>query len=167
MSTIRKAKEKQVKIISDKLKKSKSIVVAEYHGLTVAQLQELRLQLQEKDVELTVYKNRIFKIATKENGFEDINAELTGPNIYAFGMSDDISPAKILANFAKKNKALKLKAGTYEGKVIGLEELQLVASLPSMEEALGMLANSLLAPIKQIGISLNLLKEEGHLSDSK
>ncbi len=167
MSALRQAKETQVKEISKKISDSQAFVVAEYRGLTVNDLETLRTELREKDVELKVYKNRIFKIAAKENGFEAINEELTGPNIYAFGMKDDISPAKILAKFAKKHKALKLKAGTFEGKVINLEELQVVASLPSLEEALGMLANSLIAPVKQMGISLNLLVEEGHIGGEK
>ncbi len=167
MSVFRKAKEAQVKEISKKISDSQAIVVAEYHGLTVADLQELRLQLGEKDVELKVYKNRIFKLAAKESGIEAINDELTGPNIYAFGMSDDISPAKVIAEFAKKHKALKLKAGTYEGKVIGLQEVLEVATLPTYEEALTKLALALMTPLKDTSISLNLLVEEGHIGGSK
>ncbi|TCG10479.1 50S ribosomal protein L10 [Mycoplasma todarodis] len=157
----------KVKEISEKISQSAGLVVAEYHGLTVTELQELRNLSAEKDVELKVYKNRIFKIAAKENGIEAINTELVGPNIFAFGKSDDISPAKVLAEFAKTHDALKLKAGTYEGKVIGLEEVLQVATLPSLEEALTMLATSMMAPLKYISVGMNTLVEDGLIGTSE
>ncbi|CAM9104158.1 50S ribosomal protein L10 [Mycoplasma marinum] len=163
MSALRQAKEAQVQEISTKISTSAGLVIAEYHGLTVTELQELRTLAEEKDVELKVYKNRIFKIAAKENGIEAINEELVGPNIFAFGKTDDISPAKVLAEFAKKHEQLKLKAGTYEGQVIGLEEVLKVATLPSLEEALTMLAMSMMAPLKYTSVGLNTLVEEGHI----
>ncbi|NQZ28960.1 MAG: 50S ribosomal protein L10 [Mycoplasmatales bacterium] len=167
MNALRQAKETQVKEISEKISQSAGLVVAEYHGLTVAELQELRNLSAEKDVELKVYKNRIFKIAAKENGIEAINTELVGPNIFAFGKSDDISPAKVLAEFAKTHDALKLKAGTYEGQVIGLEEVLQVATLPSLEEALTMLATSMMAPLKYISVGMNTLVEDGLIGTSE
>ncbi len=161
MNAFRQAKETQVKEISEKISNSVGLVVAEYHGLTVTELQELRNLSAERDVELKVYKNRIFKIAAKENGIEAINTELVGPNIFAFGKSDDISPAKVLAEFAKTHKDLKLKAGTYEGKVIGYEEVLEVATLPSLEEALTMLATSMMAPLKYVSVGMNTLVSDG------
>ncbi len=163
MNALRQAKEIKVKEISNKISQSAGLVIAEYHGLTVAEIQELRTLSAEKDVELKVYKNRIFKIAAKENDIEAINKELVGPNIFAFGKSDDISPAKVLAEFAKTHAALKLKAGTHEGKVIGLEEVLKIATLPSLEEALTILAMSMMAPLKYTSVGLNTLVEEGYV----
>jgi len=163
MNANRIAKESQVKEIVEKINASEALVVAEFAGLTVSETQELRSQLKEKGVELKVYKNRLVKLAMEEAGFGEINTELTGPNAFAFGMEDGISPAKVLAEFAKKHEALRIKAGTYEGKVIDLEELKIIATLPSMEEALTMLAMSMLSPIKNVGIGLNILTTEGHL----
>lgn len=163
MSENRIAKESQVKEIVEKINASEALVVAEYAGLTVKEIQELRKQLKEKGVELKVYKNRLVKLAMEEAGFKEINSELTGPNAFAFGMEDGISPAKILAEFAKKHEALKLKTGTYEGKVIDLAELQVIATLPTFEEALTMLAMSMLSPLKNVAVGLNMLVTEGHL----
>lgn len=163
MNANRIAKESQVKEIVEKINASEALVVAEYAGLTVKETQELRAQLKEKGVELKVYKNRLVKLAMEEAGFGEINSELTGPNAFAFGMEDGISPAKVLAEFAKKHEALKLKAGTYEGKVIDLEELQVIATLPSFEEALTMLAMSMMAPLKYVSVGMNTLATEGHL----
>ena len=163
MNANRIAKESQVKEIVAKINASESLVIAEYAGLTVKQTQELRDNLREAGVELKVYKNRLFKIAAKEAGFDDLTTELVGPNAFAFGMEDGISPAKVLAEFAKTNDALKLKMGTYEGKVIDAEEVMQIATLPSYDEALTMLAMSMLSPIKFVGSGLHMLATEGHL----
>ena len=163
MNANKQVKHNQVKEISEKISSSKAMVVAEYAGLSVKELQALRKDLKAHGVEIKVYKNRLFKIAAKEAGFETLETDLIGPNIYAFGMEDEISPAKVLSQFAKEHEALKLKAGTYEGKVINAAELAVIATLPSYEEALTMLAMSMLAPIKYVGSGLHMLVEEGKL----
>ncbi|MCK5945772.1 MAG: 50S ribosomal protein L10 [Mycoplasmataceae bacterium] len=164
MKTSRQIKEDVVREISEKISNSKSLIVASYEGLTVKELQELRSLLSEKNVELKVFKNRLFKIAIDQTDFKEINKEVTGQNIFAFGLDDDISPAKILSKFAKDHEKLVIKAGTYEGKVIDAAGVNEVATLPTMEEALTKLALALLTPIKDLGVGLNLLVEEGHLS---
>lgn len=166
MTTNRRAKEEQIKEISAKISAAKSLVVAEYAGLTVKNLQALRKDLKAKGVELKVYKNRLFRVASNEAGY-NLDESLIGPNIYAFGMEDDISPAKVLAKFAKKHEALKLKAGIYEGNVIDSTGVAEVATLPSLEEALTMLATSLLAPVNYIGKGLHLLTTEGKLESTQ
>lgn len=160
MNNNQKAKRLVVEEIQHKIQKSKAIVVAEFAGITVKELQELRKQLKPHGVELKVYKNRLFKIAAANAGFKELETSLANANIYAFGMTDEIAPAKILAEFAKTNKALVLKSGTYEGKVLSHKELMTVATLPSYEEALAMLANSLISPIKFIGSGLHMLVKE-------
>ncbi|NQZ65760.1 MAG: 50S ribosomal protein L10 [Mycoplasmatales bacterium] len=162
-----KIKTEVVKEISNKINSSQSLVVAKYAGLTVKEFQDLRAQLAEKDVELKVYKNRLFKIAAREANLEELEESLTGANVFAFGMSDDISPAKILANFAKNHKALELKAGTYEGKVLDTDGINSIATLPSFEEALTILANQLMSPVKFIGVGLHQLTEGDFLESSK
>jgi len=162
MNANRQNKEAIVKEISQKLKDSQALVVATYAGLSVKEISQLRFELAEKGVEFKVYKNRLFKIAAKEAGL-DILESLTGPNAFAFGMEDDISPAKVIASFAKKHKVVKFVAGTYEGKVVGVEELNEIATLPTMEEALTKLALALMTPLKDTAIGLNMLVEEGHL----
>lgn len=165
MNANKKAKAAEVSEISQKISKAQSLVVVEYSGLTVKQFQALRKELKTKDVELAVYKNRLFKIAADEAGFQALENDLVGQNAFAFGYSDDIAPAKILAKFAKDNEALKLKAGTYEGKVISASELAVVATLPSYEEALTILATQLLSPVKFIGVGLHQLIKEGKINE--
>ena len=165
MNANKQIKVNLVKEITEKLNNSQAIVVADYSGLTVKEFQMLRKSLKEKDVELKVYKNRLFKLAAKEAGIGEIETSLTGANVFAFGMSDDISPAKILAAFAKDHDSLELKAGTFEGKVIDANAVHEVATLPSFEEALTMLATQLLSPVKYVGVGLNQLVEDGHLEN--
>lgn len=164
MNANKQAKVEVVKEIADKIQRSQAVVIAKYDGLTVKEFQTLRNQLREKDVELKVYKNRLFKIAAKEAGIGELETSLTGANVFAFGMSDDISPAKVLAAFAKDHEALELKAGTFEGKVLDAAGINEVATLPSLEEALTMLATSLIGPVRYIGTGLHQLTEGDHLS---
>ena len=165
MNANKQAKVNVVKEISKKIADSKGLVVAKYDGLTVKEFQSLRQQLKENDVELKVYKNRLFKLAAKEAGLSELDPTLTGANVFAFGMSDDISPAKVLAAFAKDHEALELKGGTYEGKVVDATGINEVATLPSLEEALSMLAMQLISPVKFVGVGLNQLVEEGHIKN--
>lgn len=165
MNENKKVKVAAVKEVAEKLKASKAVVVAEYAGLTVKEIQELRHHLHESGVELKVYKNRLFKIAANNAG-HNLDKHLVGPNLYAFGMDDEISPAKILVEFSKNHPSLKLKGGIYEGKVIDDQGIAEIASLPSLHEALTMLATSLLAPVSQMGKGLFLLVDEGKLSGS-
>ena len=164
MNANKQAKVNVVKEITDKFNASKSVVVAKYAGLTVSEFQDLRKQMAAKDVEIKVYKNRLVKIAAKEAGFEELNNSLTGANVFAFGMSDDISPAKVLAEFAKNHKVVELVAGTFEGKVIDAQGVNEVATLPTLEEALSMLAMQLISPVKFVGVGLHQLTEGDFLS---
>jgi large subunit ribosomal protein L10 len=167
MNSIRKQKTQQVDQLTSKLKDSSALVVFSYHGLSVPAMQELRQKLTENDVELKVYKNRLVKIAAKNAGYEDLNKSLIGPNAFAFSASDDIAPAKIISEFAKKHESLKMIAGTYENKVVFSEELLSIAALPSMEEALTMLASSLLSPLRYIAVGLNMIKDLDSKSEVK
>lgn len=163
MNENKTAKVAIVKEISEKIAKSEGFVVAKYDGLSVKEFQTLRLLLAEKDVDIKVYKNRLFRIAAKDAGFEALSDSLKGANVFAFGMSDDISPAKVLAEFAKDHKALELKSGTFEGKVVDKAGIEEVATLPTLEEALTMLATQLLSPVKFVGVGLHQLIEGDHL----
>ena len=117
------AKKVVVEEIAGKFNDSQSAVVVEYRGLSVAEVTELRKALREEDVEFKVYKNKLVQRATESAGYAEINDKLVGPNAIAFGHSDAVAPARILANFAKDHEALVIKAGIVEGKVLEVEEI--------------------------------------------
>ncbi|TQC51617.1 50S ribosomal protein L10 [Mycoplasmopsis mucosicanis] len=159
-SNFKLMKKEQSKEIAKKIADAKALVVAEYRGLTVQELTNLRVEAKKAGVELVVYKNRIFKYALANTEFESLGELLVGPNIYAFSNEDELSAAKVLSKFAKENKLLVLKAGIFEGKVIDAKGVAEVASLPNYEEALGILARSLISPLQQLSLSLKLYSEK-------
>ena len=110
------AKKVVVEEITGKFNDSQSAVVVEYRGLSVAEVTELRKALREEDVEFKVYKNKLVQRATESAGYAEINDKLVGPNAIAFGHSDAVAPARVLANFAKDHEALVIKAGIVEEK---------------------------------------------------
>lgn len=159
-SNFKLMKKEQSKEIAKKIVDAKALVVAEYRGLTVQELTNLRVEAKKAGVELVVYKNRIFKYALANTEFESLGELLVGPNIYAFSNEDELSAAKVLSKFAKENKLLVLKAGIFEGKVIDAKGVAEVAALPNYEEALGILARSLISPLQQLSLSLKLYSEK-------
>ena len=133
--------------IQDKFSNAKSTVVVEYRGLTVHQLNTLRRELREENVEFKVYKNSMVTRATTAAGYADLNDQLTGPNALAFG-EDAVAPSRILARFAKNNTDLIIKGAVVEGKVVGIDIINELASLPNRDGMLSMLLSCLQSPIR-------------------
>ena len=143
------AKKVVVEEIAGKFKESQSAVLVEYRGLSVADVTELRRALREEDVEFKVYKNKLVQRATESVGYADLNDKLVGPNALAFGKSDAVAPARILAKFAKTHDDLVIKAGIVEGKVLGEDEIKEIAKLPGREGMYSMLLGMLQAPVSK------------------
>ena len=113
---------------------NESIMIAQYQGLNVVQLDDLRKQLREKGIILKITKNRITKIAIKDTHCKDLEKFFTGPTAAAIS-SDPIMTAKILTKFSKSNDKLKIIAGFMDGKVLDQNEVANIATLPTLEEA--------------------------------
>lgn len=144
--TVLETKKGIVNEISEKLKSAGSSVVAEYRGLSVAEVTELRRALRAEDVEMKIYKNTMALRAAEDAGFEELKDILTGPNALVFGQ-DETAASRILAKFAKKHKALVLKGGIVEGKVVGVDTINELSKLPNREGMLSMLLSVLQAPV--------------------
>lgn len=160
MSSVLEQKQQLVAEIAEKLRASKSTIIVDYRGLNVAQVTELRKQLREAGIEFKVYKNTLTRRAVAELGLEGLDETLTGPNAIAFSNDDVVAPAKILNEFAKKNEALKIKAGIIEGNVATLEEVKALAELPSREGLLSMLLSVLQAPIRNFALVTKAVAEK-------
>ncbi|AET65953.1 ribosomal protein L10 [Desulfosporosinus orientis DSM 765] len=134
--------------IKEKFQQSSGIVLADYRGLTVAQVTQLRSQLRKAGVEYRVLKNTLVRRAADELGVEGLDPYLKGPTALAFS-ADPVAPAKILTNFAKENKlkTFQIKAGVLEGKVIGADNVKALADLPSREVLLTMVLRGMQAPL--------------------
>lgn len=160
MSAIIEQKKQIVVEIADKFKASKTAVVVDYRGLTVAEVTELRKQLRDAGVEFKVYKNSLTRRAAEAAELAELNGSLTGPNAIAFSTEDVIAPAKILNDFAKKHEALEIKSGVIEGNVASAEEIKALAELPSREGLLSMLLSVLQAPIRNLALAAKAVADQ-------
>jgi len=153
-------KQEAVAAVAAKISESSSTIIADYRGLNVSQVTELRKQLREAGVEFQVLKNSIVRRATEGTDLEGLNSILTGPTAVAFSKEDAVVPAKILNNFAKANDALKLKGGVVEGRVVSMEEVKALAELPSREGLLSMLLSVLQAPVRNFALAVKAVGEK-------
>lgn len=154
------AKQLAVNEIADKLRASATTVVADYRGLNVSQVTELRKQLREAGVEFQVLKNSLVRRATAAAELSELDEVLTGPTAIAFSREDAVAPAKILNDFAKKNEALEIKGGVVEGRVVGVEQIKELAALPSREGLLSMLLSVLQAPVRNFALAVKAVAEK-------
>ena len=143
----RKEKEKLVAEIKGKIESAKSVIFADYRGLTVKETTTLRAQLRKEGVELRVLKNTLGKIAADQAGVENIGQYLTGTTIWAFSIADPAAAAKVMKNYSKTNPKLILKGGILEKQGFDAKMAEAMADLPSREVLLGMVAGVMQAPL--------------------
>ncbi len=152
-------KQELVSEIKEKFDNSNSAVVVEYRGLTVQQVTALRRQLRDENVEFKVYKNTMTRRAAEESGYTDLMPALVGPNAIAFS-EDAVAPSRVLAKFAKKNKALVIKSGVVEGKVVDYETLKELSELPNKEGMIAMLLGALQSPLRDFAWAMKQISEQ-------
>jgi large subunit ribosomal protein L10 len=153
-------KQEAVDVVVAKLQKSVTTIVADYRGLNVAQITELRKQLREAGIEFSVLKNSLLRRATAATELTELDSILKGPTVVAFGGEDVVAPAKILNDFAKKNEALKFKGAVVEGKVISVDQIKALAELPSRDGLLSMLLSVLQAPVRNFALIVKAVAEK-------
>lgn len=156
MANIKIIEKKQeiVNEIKEKISDASSILLFEYRGLSVIEMMELRRKLKESDTDLKVYKNTLAHRAFNDNNY-DMKDEFKGPKAIAFG-TDPIAPIKVIYEFSKKHPALVIKAGIIDGKITEIDTLEKLASVPTRQELLTMLAAGLMATVKDFAICLDL-----------
>lgn len=132
------------------LKNAKSVYLADYIGLNVAQAQELRKQCREGDILYRVVKNRLLRRAADAAGFEALGAHLTGPIAIAVSNTDEVSPAKLLTKFAKEHQRPKLKGAVVDGVIYDAAEADVLAKLPGLNDLRSMILQVINAPATQL-----------------
>jgi large subunit ribosomal protein L10 len=157
------AKQQEVDVITAKLRESTTTVVADYRGLNVAQVTQLRKLLREAGVEFQVLKNSLVSRAAANAELGELDSVLTGPTAIAFG-KDVVAPAKIISDFAKKNDALKVKGGIVEGRFVDAAQIKALADLPSREGLLSMLLSVLQAPVRNFALAVKAVAEKNEAS---
>ena len=148
-----------VEEVSSLLKNSGSVIVAEYRGLNVAEISELKRALLNENAKMCVYKNTLVDRAAEACGFEDMKQYLEGPNAL-ISSTDSISAAKIATKFAKKHEHLVIKAAIVEGKVVGKDDVIALSKLPNKEGMLSMLLSVLQAPVRSFACAVKAVAEK-------
>ena len=138
-----------VKEISEIASSAQSAVAAEYRGLSVQELSELRNNARNLGVYVKVIKNSLAKIAIKDTSFECMDSSLKGPLIFAFSKEDLGSAAKLINDFKKENSLLKPVVASVNGELVNVEKLSQIAALPTKDQAISMLMSVMKQPIEK------------------
>jgi large subunit ribosomal protein L10 len=140
--------------VAEQFKAAQAAVLAEYRGLTVAQMTELRRKARQSQVYLRVVKNTLAERAIEGSTFEVLRDKFSGPLALAIS-KDPVAVAKLLSEFSKDNDKLQIRVGAMSGKLMSLDQVQALAKLPSREQLLATLAGTLQAPIVKFARTLN------------
>ena len=154
------SKKAVVDALTSKVKEASSVVFVDYKGITVAQDTELRKQFREAGVDYAVVKNTLTNFAAKNAGY-DFSEVLNGTTAMASTTGDPIAPARIVCEFAKKNKNVpKIKGGFVEGSVLSVEQLQGFGELPSKDALIAQVLGTFLAPISALAFCLDQIRQQ-------
>jgi len=136
--------------------KAQTLVLAEYRGITVADMTRLRSQARDKGVNLSVLKNTLARRAVTGSAFEVVSDQMTGPLIYGFS-TDAVAAAKVVSDFAKTNDKLVIRGGAFAGNALDVNGVKQLANIPSKEVLLGQLCGLLMSPISRTAVVLGAL----------
>jgi large subunit ribosomal protein L10 len=140
-------KEEIVAEIKDRFNGSEAVIMADYRGLTVKEMQQLRVAVREAGGEVKIYKNSLTEIAIRELALPNMDEYLAGPTAFVFIAEDPVAPAKALNSFAKEHQALELKGGFVQSQVIDAAKVKAIATLPSREELVAKLLGTINNPL--------------------
>ena len=160
---ILEAKQAVIDEITDVAKTSASFILFDYRGLTAEEVTELRRNLRDNGATYKVWKNTLAKRALDSLNL-NLDDCLNGPSAMAYS-DDSVAPIKALSDFAKDHPALEIKGGIVDGEVASLDTIKQLATLPSREGLLTMLAAGLIGTVKDLSIALNMLSEEKEKSE--
>ena len=156
MSLNRSEKEAVISDVTGLAAKAQTLVMAEYRGITVADMTRLRSQARDKGVNLSVLKNTLARRAVAGSAFDVLSDQMTGPLIYGFSV-DAVAAAKVVADFAKTNDKLVIRGGAFAGKALDVNAVKQLASIPSKEVLLAQICGLLMSPISRTAVVLGAL----------
>jgi large subunit ribosomal protein L10 len=168
LSLNRNEKAAVVTDVSAQAARSQTLAMAEYRGLTVENLNKLRVDARSKGVYLHVLKNTLARRAVAGTPFEVAQGAMVGPLIYGFS-EDAVAAAKVIADFAKSNDKLVIKGGAYAGKALNADGIKALAAIPSREVLISQVAGLLKSPIQRFAAVLGALlakRSEGVVAEA-
>jgi large subunit ribosomal protein L10 len=159
LSLNRSEKQAVIDEVSALASKAQTLVMAEYRGITVADMTKLRNEARKQGVDLSVLKNTLARRAVAGSAFEVVGEQMTGPLIYGFSV-DAVAAAKVVADFAKTNDKLVIRGGAFAGKALDVNGVKQLASIPSKEVLLAQLCGLLMSPISRTAVVLGALAKQ-------
>ncbi len=159
MSLNRNEKAAVIEGVAAQAARSQTLALAEYRGLTVENLNKLRVDARAKGVYLHVLKNTLARRAVAGTPFEVAQGAMVGPLIYGFS-EDAVAAAKVVADFAKGNDKLVIKGGAYAGKALNADGIKALAAIPSREVLISQVAGLLKSPIQRFAAVVAALAEQ-------
>ncbi|WP_252177355.1 50S ribosomal protein L10 [Endozoicomonas sp. 4G] len=141
--------------VSEAAQSALSAVIADYRGLTVDQMTQLRKQAREGNVYLKVVRNTLARRAVEGTDFECLQDSLVGPTVLAFSQEDPGAAARLIKDFAKENDALEVKALSISGQLLAAEQIDVLAKMPTLDQARAMLMSVMIAPVTKLARTLN------------
>ncbi len=156
MSLNRSEKQAVIDEVTALAAQAQTLVMAEYRGITVADMTRLRSQAREKGVNLSVLKNTLARRAVTGSAFEVVSGQMTGPLIYGFS-ADAVAAAKVVSDFAKTNDKLVIRGGAFAGKALDVNGVKQLANIPSKEVLLAQLCGLLMSPMSRTAVVLGAL----------
>ena len=153
-------KSEQVEALKQKVANASSLVAIDYRGMTVDNANALRAKLRAaggKQIEYRVAKNTLLKIATRGTPHEPLAKHLEGPTAVAIAFDEPSAMAKVLIAYAKENEKFRIKGGVFDGELVDLATIGMIAALPSKQELRGMLAGTLQSPLRNLAGTLQSL----------
>jgi large subunit ribosomal protein L10 len=156
LSLNRSEKEAVISEVTDLAAQAQTLVMAEYRGITVADMIKLRANARNNGVSLSVLKNTLARRAVAGSAFEIVADQMTGPLIYGFSV-DAVAAAKVVADFAKTNDKLVIRGGALAGKALDVNGVKQLASIPTKPVLLAQLCGLLMSPISRTAMVLGAL----------
>ena len=136
-------KKKITEDLKEKFSRSKVVIVTDYQGMNVTTINALRRQLRDADIDYRVVKNSLLVRASQDTDVATISEFFKGPSAVAISYDDPVTPAKVLTEFAKENKNLKIKVGVMDAKLLDIEDIKSLSSLPSREVLLSQVLSAM------------------------
>jgi len=133
--------------LHEKFARAVSAVLADFRGLTVQEITDLRQQLRDASLELAVVKNTLARLAVQETPFERLSPYLKGPTSITLSYRDTVAPAKILSAYVKKQPKLAVRAGLFEGEIVPAEKIAEIADLPPRDVILAQALAAMQGPL--------------------
>jgi large subunit ribosomal protein L10 len=147
-------KEAKVADLKERMGGVQALVLADYRGLTVQEINELRRAMRRESIDFAVVKNTLFNLALEGTGAEGIRPLLTGPTAVAFSRADTVTTAKTLVEFAKTHEKLKIKGGFADGQLYTADQIRRLSEIPPRDVLLATIVGALQAPMRDLAFTL-------------